>query len=262
MKEASHPSRSTGDPSSDWFGGASVVQGGLAFALGLIVALYFWFPGPSLERWVRDEVESRLPDGVVLETFDYDPPFRLEVTPVAAVGDHRVSLPLSLRPRVTFWNLGVGFRGHPGTSLSGVLWLRGRRLEVTAEKFRITRLLPVDGRVTGQLEVTLARPSSGRFDVRATFPDLVLVQTIPGVQERLTLERLEGNGRLEDGRIRVDGLTLRGEELRAEADVRIDLATPPRASTVRLTVRLEKPSRRRFEQTSTAGQLLELLGAR
>lgn len=260
MKDASQSSRSPGDPPSDWFGEASVGQGGLAFVIGLIVALYVWFPGPSLERWVQQAVESRLPDGVALDTFEYDPPFRLEVTPVARVGDRRVSLPLSLRPRLTFWNLGVGFQGRPGTSLSGVLWLRGHRLEVSAETFPITRLLPVEGRATGRFQATLTPPPSGRFDVRATFSDLVLVQTIPGVQERLTLERLEGNGRLEDGRIRVEGLRLRGEELRARADVRIDLATPLRASTVRLAVRLEKPSRRRFEQTSTAGQLLALLG--
>lgn len=260
MKQGeAEPSRFTGTDRGDPEPTA-LLRVALAFGAGLIAAIYLWFPGQLLEQRVGAWLESRLPGETALETFDYRPPFTLELTPVTEVAGRRVSLPLRIHPGITPWDLGVTFEVPPGPSVSGAFWLWGRHLELEADRFRLARVLPAEGRLTGRLEATLVQPSTGRFEVAATFPDLVLFRTIPGVQDRLTLERVEADGELEDRRITVRGATFRGEELRGEADGEVELRTPLRTSSVRLAVRVEQPSRQRYEQSSTLGGLLNLLG--
>lgn len=253
------PSRFTGTGRSD-SDPPALLWVALAFGAGLFAAIYLWFPGQLLERRVGGWLESKLPGGTALETFDYRPPFTLEVTPVTEVAGRRVSLPLRIRPGVTSWDLGLAFEVPPGPSISGAFWLWGRHLELEADRFRLARVLPVEGRLTGRLEATLVPPSTGRFEVAATFPELVLFRTIPGVQDRLTLERVEADGELEGRRITVRGATFRGEELRGEADGEVELRTPLRTSSVRLAVRVEQPVRQRYEQAGPLGGLLDLLG--
>lgn len=253
------PSRTPGTARKNPFEDASILRMTLAFGLGLIAAFYLWFPVHLLERRIGERLESKLPEGVALRTFDYRPPFTLDVTPVTEVAGRRVSLPLRFSPRMTLGDFGLGFTVPPDTSLSGTFWLWGRHLEVDADRFRLAKVLPVEGRLTGRLEARLAGEPTGRFEGAATFPDLVLFRGVPGIQGRLTLERIEGEGELEGRRITLREAAIRGEELHAEADGEVELRSPLPSSSLRLSVRMEQPTRRQFEQTSTLGGFLALL---
>jgi len=206
-------------------------------------------------------VEARLPGRMALRSLEFRPPAGLRLEPVVRIGERRVSLPLRMHLRWGLSDLGLAFRAEPPGKLSGIYWLRTRLLAVRCEKFPLRRLGEQTGTLDGRLEVRLDPPARGDFEVTARLPDLVLMRAIPGFQTKMTLRRVQARGRLKDRRVTVRDARFRGADFRAGADVDLELRSPPASSTVRLKVRLEEPTRRRYEQTSTLGQLLELLQA-
>lgn len=235
----------------------------LSFLFAFFGGLYVLFPVDSIEITIREQLNSRIPDPLLVNDLEWQTPrvFHLEAGARYKGIDLTVPVSIRLLPGLNFGRIditspppGEDFSHDP--SINGQLDMINETVSVEANTYPLSLVLKnQSGFVSGTLKAKRRPSPSGTFQFRLTEAKLKDSPVYPRFLQNLKVISIDGKGSINDRQILVESLNLTSDKFVLNGSLKINPKFPLPRTKLNVNFKLTQPLERGFDQTYTLKEL-------